>query len=405
MTTMTRRELYDLIWSKPMRDAARQVGLSDVGLKKVCIRHRVPVPPQGYWNRIKAGHKPRVTTFREVDDPELNCVQILGAVHGPSVEIKKVLFEAKAREEAPERKIEVSDAPPTVPAAMRLAAALRKAKKDEKGLVTAEGPKLFSVYVSPDNIGRAVSIVEALLVAAADRGFGVAAGEKCLLLTVEGESVALKLREATKRTDHVETQEEQDREERRKRAAQSGNWGLHSRLYQPKPRWDYRMLGQLILEVENGAYMGVRARWSDTAKRKIETMLNDVLVGLSAFAAALKQRKAEQERRERQWALERQRAEKERELAALEKARLGFLEPRLAAFDEMARLQRFLGQLEDAAQWTESPARLQDFRQWAAARVEKLRHFCSAEGLAEALATSPLFGPKPRSPDYWPRWD
>jgi hypothetical protein len=36
MATMTRRELYDLVWSTPMRDAARQVGMSDVGLKKVC---------------------------------------------------------------------------------------------------------------------------------------------------------------------------------------------------------------------------------------------------------------------------------------------------------------------------------------------------------------------------------
>jgi hypothetical protein len=47
MTTLARKQLYDLIWSKPMRDAAAEIGISDVGLKKVCVRHRVPVPPQG----------------------------------------------------------------------------------------------------------------------------------------------------------------------------------------------------------------------------------------------------------------------------------------------------------------------------------------------------------------------
>jgi len=28
---MTRKQLYDLIWSKPMRDAAAEIGISDVG--------------------------------------------------------------------------------------------------------------------------------------------------------------------------------------------------------------------------------------------------------------------------------------------------------------------------------------------------------------------------------------
>lgn len=37
---LTRRELYDLVWSKPLRDVAADLGISDVGLAKVCARHR-----------------------------------------------------------------------------------------------------------------------------------------------------------------------------------------------------------------------------------------------------------------------------------------------------------------------------------------------------------------------------
>jgi len=36
-----------------MRDAAVEIGFSDVGLKKVSACHRVPVPPQSYWNKIR----------------------------------------------------------------------------------------------------------------------------------------------------------------------------------------------------------------------------------------------------------------------------------------------------------------------------------------------------------------
>ena len=68
MTIMTRRQLYDLIWSKPMRDAAAEIAISDVGLKKVCVRHRVPVPPQGYWNKVHAGQTPAKAIFRDVTD-------------------------------------------------------------------------------------------------------------------------------------------------------------------------------------------------------------------------------------------------------------------------------------------------------------------------------------------------
>lgn len=55
MTTLTRTQLYELVWSKTVRDAAAGLGTSNVGLKKVCVRRSVPVPPQGYWNKVLAG--------------------------------------------------------------------------------------------------------------------------------------------------------------------------------------------------------------------------------------------------------------------------------------------------------------------------------------------------------------
>lgn len=56
MSALSREELYELVWSKTMRDAAATIPMSDVGLKKECRRRGVPVPPQGYWNKVRAGH-------------------------------------------------------------------------------------------------------------------------------------------------------------------------------------------------------------------------------------------------------------------------------------------------------------------------------------------------------------
>lgn len=404
MTTMTRRQLYDLIWSKPMRDAAAEIGISDVGLKKVCVRHRVPVPPQGYWNKVHAGQTPPKAIFREVENARINRVEIEGSHYSPPPEVKQALIEARARESAPDKKIEVVPiAPPTLPAAVRLAASLKKSKQDERGLVYAVDPKLFHVRVTAGNVDRAVSIVEALLTAAADRGFVATPGSEHLTLVVDGETAIVSLKEGTKRIDHVQTQEETDREARRAQAAARQNWDLHARLYQPQPRWDYKHTGLLALEIDNADYLGVRKRWADTSHRKLEAMLNDVLVGFAAYSAGRKRDRAEREKREREWKLQQQRAEEARAKAALEKARLEFLEPRLDAFDEMMRLQRFLGRLQNATHWPEAPARFQEFVTWAERRVESLRRHCSAEALHEALVDSALFGPDPKAPGYYPR--
>ncbi len=53
----SRQALYDLVWSGPMRSIAEKVGLSDVGLKKAVVKAGLPVPPQGYWNKVAAGKK------------------------------------------------------------------------------------------------------------------------------------------------------------------------------------------------------------------------------------------------------------------------------------------------------------------------------------------------------------
>ncbi len=54
--TVTRADLYEQVWSKPVRSLARDYG--DVGLGKVCQRLDVPRPGLRYWTRLRPGHTP-----------------------------------------------------------------------------------------------------------------------------------------------------------------------------------------------------------------------------------------------------------------------------------------------------------------------------------------------------------
>jgi len=53
--TLAREELYGLVWKTPIEVLAKEYRISGRGLSKICQRHGIPVPPRGYWTRLKAG--------------------------------------------------------------------------------------------------------------------------------------------------------------------------------------------------------------------------------------------------------------------------------------------------------------------------------------------------------------
>jgi AcrR family transcriptional regulator len=54
-TALTRKALYDRVWSQPLSAIAADVGVSGNALAKICNRLLVPYPPRGYWARRNRG--------------------------------------------------------------------------------------------------------------------------------------------------------------------------------------------------------------------------------------------------------------------------------------------------------------------------------------------------------------
>lgn len=55
--TYNRGKLYKEVWAKPVVEVAVQYGVSDVAIHKICKSLNVPVPPRGYWARLRSGEK------------------------------------------------------------------------------------------------------------------------------------------------------------------------------------------------------------------------------------------------------------------------------------------------------------------------------------------------------------
>lgn len=81
---LTRKELYDLVWSEAMTTICKRYGLSDNGLRKHCRTMNIPTPPLGYWAKLQHGKtveriplpddyegKKKEVSLREIDPKDI----------------------------------------------------------------------------------------------------------------------------------------------------------------------------------------------------------------------------------------------------------------------------------------------------------------------------------------------
>lgn len=54
-TVFERDILYREVWTTPISKLAKTFGMSDNGLRKVCIALSIPIPPRGHWQKLAAG--------------------------------------------------------------------------------------------------------------------------------------------------------------------------------------------------------------------------------------------------------------------------------------------------------------------------------------------------------------
>lgn len=398
---LTRRELYDLVWSKPVQKVAAELGISDRGLARICSRHRVPNPSRGYWARVAAGQQFKLPPFKEIDDPALDRVEITATVSHLAEETREMLRKAKA--DRVERRDEAAGespvpSPPVEKPHRAIAATartLRKAKADEYGRVAATGAGLCGVVVHRDRVERAIAFLHALATALEADSLELLPAETGMMIVVGRDKVAFTLAEKTRREKHIPTQKEQelyDRQQaRRRRAADRHDWSLYTSLpYQkPWPEYDTIYTGQLAFVID-GWTRGLRKTWADGRTQSVESMFENIISGLKVI---LSNEKTERERREE---VERQRAELARrhDLAKKRNEREG---QRIAYLRELVQLQReaadiqsWLASLPETAT-ADTAGDLGRMIQWATARLTDLNARTTADAAAVQLEGKALF--------------
>ena len=104
---LSRKELYNLVWQKPMIQIAKDYGFSDRGLGKLCVKYQIPVPSRGYWQKVKNGQKIEIPKLEKISDIEDNII-----ILKPKIKVSTNIFPDSIKElitveQQPENKIVV----------------------------------------------------------------------------------------------------------------------------------------------------------------------------------------------------------------------------------------------------------------------------------------------------------
>jgi hypothetical protein len=397
--TLSRENLYELVWSKPMTHLARDFGVSDVALHKHCKARAIPKPPQGYWLKKQFG-KPVVRTPLGADPapyPDLPITIYPGAGSDEGsvgaaarMRVQEVLADSAASQ------------PVQCPVLARTLTALRKVRPGKDGLVQVAGPDLIAVRVTAQVVQRASALLTDLVGLASRAGLVLEQGESAAVWRAEGEAVSFELVEVPDRIEHVATDKElravakweAERQASYKRTGYLSEWG------EPYiPKWEERLQGRLafVLEIvrdrSTSEYGGdkLRGKFVDAKNRDVTKAIPQVVAAIAAIAATKRANAAadEQRRLEREAAARRRREIERR--AALERARGEALEGLLARHEAEVRLAGWLDALGRAADGNQTLVRVTRLHAWADARLARLRAAGEPVALETWLADQALF--------------
>lgn len=326
---LTREELYKKVWAAPMRAVGQEIGLSASGLANVCRKHNIPVPAVGHWTRIEVGHKVTPAALipessgneavhiyiRERLSPEL---AVLAAEIAPKVGIPKEISHALA---------------------LKTEKLLTSGKENDRKLLVPKVGTASHLLVSRDQLPRALRIMNALFLALEERGHVVSWPKKedeHLTVGVDGEPVAISMREGIDSEKHVLTP-----------AEQKHPWMA--------PKWDYKITGRLRLSIDNLPYSRgpIRGTWADGRIQIVENCLGDFIVGLKVAGNAIKKHRLESEEAARRREIERKQREEQQRLAQEHKRKAEFFAELVANWEEAQRLRTFVRAMTECASQVE----------------------------------------------------
>jgi len=92
---LTRKELYDLVWSVPVAALLRKYDINNSELRKILTEMNIPTPEMGHWQRLQYGKPVEIKLLSGDFSGKENITLTLRDINSPFIKsIKKTLKES-----------------------------------------------------------------------------------------------------------------------------------------------------------------------------------------------------------------------------------------------------------------------------------------------------------------------
>jgi hypothetical protein len=340
---LTRKELYNLVWSTPLTQLAKDFGLSDNGLRKICKKYDIPLPKMGHWQKIQYGKKVeqeklahfekwtniKITIHEsEVDEEEHYLTKL-------AKRVKEIELACSALLPVPES---LTNIHPLVKAAKENLNT-KKQKKSWRNLPECIHTNwdLLSISVQKHNVPRALRIMNTFIKMAESRGHKVILEDQKTTLVIDGEKFSIRFREK------------------------------HNRQVIPDQRWSStEMVPNDILSIKYDNLFD--KEWADKGSL-LEEQLSRIL---AFFEIRSVQDKEERER----WRIVQIEAERKREIERKQQAqreweaqKQGLLITKADKWHKAESLRLFITKIEESK---DNSPKVKEWLKWAKLQLEEL---------------------------------
>ena len=273
---ISRQELYDQVWSKPLIHLAKEFKISDVSLAKACRRHNIPLPPAGYWAKQAHGHDVKKIPLPAIGDHEVKQIEFVMKEPSSLNELNLDSIKEDHIDKAIGHSFVILNElkkgfHPLIVDAQK---ELRERLKSQRNIEDGERIHFLNMSVTKSSTERALSLMNLLFQVIEANGLPIShkpGYKEGTYVKVNGVDIQVELKERTKRSDNPD----------------------------PKSynKYVFHPTGILYFEFVNIYVSGARKIWSDTPTTKLEEIVNDVVLGIVMAAILDKKRDEELERR------------------------------------------------------------------------------------------------------------
>lgn len=349
--TLSRQELYDLVWSESLTALSKRFNIRYTELRKICLEMKVPVPQNGHWSKLKFGKSVTVIDLPK-DYGGVNEVQISATVKAEQdssvltiakkPEVDEIINDPTLPFKVPKR---LTNPDKLIIAAQKNLTEHPDAWWNNRGMVrTVDGH--LDIRISPTSFNRAFCFLDTFIKLIRARGHDVNVENGHVRAIVDGVKFDFNLREKNQQITFAD-------------------WGNS----------EYKATGLLSFTIEG--YYG--KKWND-GKIQIEDRLPEILAKLESEAIRVKERRAiaekeqkireEQERiiRERQERIEKERSDFKQLINQAKRLQVAtFLRQYIDVVEE--RLQSSGSITDESKKWVK----------WARGKAEWYDPLCNAE--------------------------